>query len=755
MPKRIVRLTLLVVLIALVAVPLAAAAKHVTGQDRPDRLGSKGRIDNKTSPLKTEQQTLLKRALEQSLNGKTHAKAVEVARGQYVELAREGEYRIWTVLGEFSDFAHNNIAEPDRAYDNSTYWVPDFDPQHYMDMLYGEAKGANTMRNFYIEQSSGRFAVNGDVTDWVTVPGTAAYYDDNKGGVDTSKDVWLFLRDQVDVWYDQQIAAGKTPAEIDAYLAGFDLRDRYDYDGDGDFDEPDGYIDTFQSVHSGEDEADGGGALGSTAIWAHSWYANFGDIGDTGPDFNKFGGIQVGESSYWLGDYTIQSENGGVGVFAHEYGHDLGLPDLYDTEGDNDNAESFWTLMSDGSNTFLSPDGESKPTHMGVWEKFQLGWLNYQVASAGKSADFKLGPAETNTKQAQCVFVILPDKSVSTDIGGAFAGSNFYYSGSGNDLDNWMYKAFTLPAGASLTAKVRYDIELDWDYAYVVVSTDNGATWTSVETNLSTTTDPNGQNLGFGITGSSGDAWVDLSADLSAYTGNVLVGFRYWTDPAVAPTGLSIDDISVAGGAVDGAEADAGWTYKPATGGFHVSTGTESGFYSNYYVTEFRQYRGYDAMLKDGPYFRGYADDLATYNKFDHFPYQDGLLVSYWDTSQPDNNVSAHPGHGLLLAIDAHPAALYTVGGDLWRGRIQTYDATFGFEPTDAFDLHVNSVLSPIVSLPAVPVFNDTKSYYDPANPFGSVITPNTHTSIRVVSYSSLGNFMQIKIAPVGGKRSS
>ena len=32
----------------------------------------------------------------------------------------------------------------------------------------------------------------------------------------------------------------------------------------------------------------------------------------------------------WVGDYAIQPENGGLGVFTHEYGHDLGLPDLYD-----------------------------------------------------------------------------------------------------------------------------------------------------------------------------------------------------------------------------------------------------------------------------------------------------------------------------------------------------------------------------------------------------------------------------------------
>jgi bacillopeptidase F (M6 metalloprotease family) len=49
-----------------------------------------------------------------------------------------------------------------------------------------------------------------------------------------------------------------------------------------------------------------------------------------------------------------------------------------------------------------------------------------------------------------------------------------------------MYRAFTLPAGAALSAKVMYEIEEDWDYAYLVVSTDGGTTWTHLETSLST-----------------------------------------------------------------------------------------------------------------------------------------------------------------------------------------------------------------------------------------------------------------------------
>ena len=69
-----------------------------------------------------------------------------------------------------------------------------------------------------------------------------------------------------------------------AFLATFDVWDRYDYDGDGNFDEPDGYIDHFQSVHAGEGEETGGGAQGEDAIWSHRSYCNCDDLFGTGPD---------------------------------------------------------------------------------------------------------------------------------------------------------------------------------------------------------------------------------------------------------------------------------------------------------------------------------------------------------------------------------------------------------------------------------------------------------------------------------------
>jgi immune inhibitor A len=703
-----------------------------------------GKKDDLPHPLGEKQRALrltAKEAQVASAQGNAYGTTQEVARGQFVELERIGEDPIWTVLGEFSDLPHNSIAQPDRSVDNTSVWVPDFSREHYLDVLFSEAPGQSSMRNFYIELSSNRYTVNGDVTNWTTVPGNAASYDDDLGG----GAVWQFLEDTVNGWYAAQTAAGKTPAEIDAYLSQFDVWDRYDWDGDGNFNEPDGYIDHFQAVHAGEGEEAGGGILGGQAIWSHRWYARYNLIGSAGPSSDYLlGGLQVGNSSYWIGDYTIEPENGGVGVFAHEFGHDLGLPDLYATQG-GENSTGFWTLMSSGS--WLSSDPEnigSRPGHMGAWEKFQLGWLNYEVAFAGQTSAHKIGPAETNTKQAQGLFVVLPQKEVTANIGTPYAGSYFYYSGQGNNLDSFMYKAFNLPAGSSLTASVNFDIEVDWDYAYVVVSTDGGATWTGVPTNFSTVTDPNGQNFGNGITGSSG-GWAPLTADLSAFTGDVLLGFRYWTDGAVVGTGLMIDEFSVNGSAPDSAEVDAGWTF---VGGFRVSTGTETALYNHYYVAEFRQYRSHDETLSHGPYNFGYLDNPTLGNWVERFPYQDGLLISYWDTSQANNNTPQHPGQGLILPIDAHPTAMIRADGGVWRNRVQTYDSTFSLEPTDAVTLHWLSQPSEHPSLPAQSVFDDRNSYYDPANPWGSVIVPVTGTQIKIRNTSAQGNFMQVEVSP-------
>ncbi len=99
--------------------------------------------------------------------------------------------------------------------------------------------------------------------------------------------------------------------------------------------------------------------------------------------------------------------------------------------------------MSSGSWIDEGKDHRQQAQPYGAWEKFQLGWLNYEVAYAGQKSEHKLGPMEFNTKQAQGLFVVLPQKAITARIANPYAGSYFYFSGSANNLRNTMTKAFT------------------------------------------------------------------------------------------------------------------------------------------------------------------------------------------------------------------------------------------------------------------------------------------------------------------------
>jgi immune inhibitor A len=246
---------------------------------------------------------------------------------------------------------------------------------------------------------------------------------------------------------------------------------------------------------------------------------------------------------------------------------------------------------------------------------------------------------------------------------------------------------------------------------------------------------------------------VPVTADLSSFANQTIqLRFRYWTDGAVAGDGFGVDDIAITGQATDGGETDPGWTYA----GFDRTTGSTVKSFFNAYFAEFRTYQGYDNGLNTGPYNFGFPDTAP--NWVEHFPYQDGLLVWYYDTSFPDNNVgdnclSGRCG-GLYLPVDAHPGLLLRPdNGKVWRPRIQSYDSTFGLERTDRICLHTNSTTSQCYGpLAANPLFDDTQSYWVAPNPsinnFGwaSVPLPGFGVTIRVNSVSSQNTFMQVTL---------
>ena len=158
----------------------------------------------------------------------------------------------------------------------------------------------------------------------------------------------------------------------------------------------------------------------------------------------------------------------------------------------------------------------------------------------------------------------------------AHSGSSFWWSDRADVLDSTLVRTLDLRSARAPVLKfwTWYQIEADFDYAYIEVSTDGGQRWATLKGTSTTATDPNGVNLGQGLTGMSGGgrdpAWVEQSVDLSAFAGKeVLLRFQYVTDGALNLHGIAIDDLEIAEiGWRDDAEADRDW--KP--NGFVRST---------------------------------------------------------------------------------------------------------------------------------------------------------------------------------------
>ncbi|MDQ4113473.1 MAG: immune inhibitor A [Actinomycetota bacterium] len=727
--------------------PAAAAVKQKI-DDKPDALNTKRR------ELKTNAATAVATGEKQTVtkNGSEVVKMGSGKNARWVEHEPTEKSQLLSFLVEFGEGGnpafpdntsgplHNEIAPP-AENDNSTYWEEDFSREHYMDMFFNQEKGAESFHNVYKEMSSGRFDLQGDVSDWVTLPHAESYYQNDKGD-ETAAAMKNYVQDSANAWYDAQKAAGKTDAEITAYLQDYDIWDRYDLDGDGNFNEADGYIDHFQAIHSGVGEEAGGAPW---SIWSHRWAANA--SGSDGPaNFPKAGGVKIGNTDIWIRDYTTEPENGGLGVFAHEFGHDLGLPDFYDTAG-GENGTGFWTLMSSGS-WLGHGDGTigTTPNHMGAPEKLFLGWLNYETVEAGTSKKLTLGPSfhDTGAKTPQALVVNLPDGETTHDVGSGTSGKTFLYSGKGDDRTaTAVSPEIAVPAGGTLSAKVKYDLEAEYDFTFLEASTDGGTTWsTPLATNLSSAEYNNGIHgtSDSTCTGNCADhdpqEYVDLTADLSAYAGqNVKLRFRTANDGGVAYYGFAIDDLSVGSAYTTDFSSFDGWTNKEYMG---ITDGTYISTYPRFYIAENRQYKGYDKTLAEGPYNFGYG--VTAPDKVDHYAYQDGLLIWYKNGEFTDNNTSEHPGGGQALVVDASVGVQKWSNGTLSRNRIQGYDSTFDVDRTDALHLENEVAGAPnnVLDVPrrkGVPTFYDSSetAYYDASNPAHSTKTAGSGVKIKVL----------------------
>ncbi|RAP73499.1 protease [Paenibacillus montanisoli] len=664
---------------------------------------------------------------------------------------------VLVLLIDFPDLKHGQLSpdETDMYYSGSDA----YSHQHYQDMIFGEdgyvgpdGKTKISMKQFYEQQSGGSYTVDGQVAGWYTAEHEAAYYGaHNSSGNDVNPRA--LVREALN-------AAAKDPS---VNLNRYDQEDQFDLNGDGNTREPDGIIDHLMVIHSGVGEEAGGGKIGENAIWSHSSsLINLYPIPDTTAEANYFGVDNL------IGfAYTIEPEDGAAGVFAHEFAHDLGYPDEYDTiYSGSGEPVSNWSIMSSGSWTGKIPGTEPSgfsPNAKAFFQEsmttstFTPNWLsgtNINLSDVtSKGTSLLLDEASTKGTNNDVVRINLPDKV--NVINAPKTGSYEYFGGKGDEIDHKMVKAVDLTgvtANATLDFDAWYKTEENWDFAMVQVSEDNGGTWKSLSTEQTTDSIVDDgypaikQNMP-GYTGSS-NGWIHQTIDLSAYKGKeIQLQFRYMTDWGTSLEGFFVDNVKVTADGkevlTDGAEGDPLFTLH----GFGKHTGSYAT--EHHYLLEWRTHNGSDSGLAN-------INRRGTMLSFDS-----GLVVWYVDDSYDNNwtGTGFHPGDGFVGVVDADqhnniwqnknwtdPNDLYQINKLLGSNSYQMHDAAFSLNKGSNVTIGDSSFYMKDNFTQNNALFDDSQDYSNPQNPEVGRNVPKYGLKVRVVGQSADGTVGKILI---------
>ena len=130
---------------------------------------------------------------------------------------------------------------------------------------------------------------------------------------------------------------------------------------------------------------------------------------------------------------------------------------------------------------------------------------------------------------------------------GAHSGKYAFWSNKGNESDMMLTREFdftNVSGPIKLSYWTWYDIERDWDYAYLAAST-GGQNWELLKTPSSTDYDPSGASYGWSYTGQT-NGWIQEEVDLSKFAGQkVQLRFEYITDAVINGDGFLLDDVRV------------------------------------------------------------------------------------------------------------------------------------------------------------------------------------------------------------------
>lgn len=252
-----------------------------------------------------------------------------------------GQAEVPVLLTEFSDNPANTEAHPPPAFDQ---------------LLFGKDStlGAGSLRDYYRDMSGGLFDFTGQVSSWLTMPRAYGEYVGSRGGRQAEEtNARTLLRDAV--------------AAADPQM------DYCDFDRDSD-----GLVDAVVLVHAGAGAEE---SPPTSALWSHQSRlpAPFqtDDVCNGSPVSVSYYLLQP--EIHWR-DTLVAPEAPdkliSIGVFAHELGHVLGLPDLYDRDYDTNGGVGTWELMAQGAWGFNGKPW--RPAPMSAWTRAELGWVTPQ-----------------------------------------------------------------------------------------------------------------------------------------------------------------------------------------------------------------------------------------------------------------------------------------------------------------------------------------------------------------------------------------
>ncbi len=652
---------------------------------------------------------------------------------QPVLASAERPHRLLIIPVRFPDLGYDRFAgEADQNEQNNAY---------FQDLLFaGGVKDSRpgTLTHYFQHQSHGAYNVTGDIFEVVTLDKPLSYYG---RPVQSADGTWRSDERTDDLVIETLLAAYK--ADPDFPWQNYDQWDPDDFDGDGNRDEPDGYIDHFILIVAGKGQASCQGlykldekfTTNATAdtfdtlnvderacadrIWPHR--ASISQNLDSGPSVdgqaNVRGGIDIG-NGLWVLDYNMQSEYTEVSTFIHEFGHSLGLPDVYARS--TNNSTGSWTAMSGTT----SPE----PQELSSWSRMMLGWMKPCVirppshgGDSGGEVNLKTmndwSSSETPKGLCDSAMVILPPKYRDIEMGPLESrhGRQAAYTGQGNDMLRTLSRDFDFTdvdadTDLNLDLDAWFVIEAEWDYLYVEVATDGGAFQRimpvdkdSIEDKssvMSSAKGHEGQGSLPGFTGRSGDLdgdgkvetaqgcdpsrervlaedrigqaesdpceaaqWISASFDLNAYRGKkITVRFTYFTDGAAVEAGALLDNINVAGvGFSDDFEGTEITQWN--TNGFTLSGGSHHLAVPHFYLLEYRdpyesfkEAKNYDASLTK-PGFIFYSTKDGKPQAF-NINYRPGVVMWYYNGEflwSQNEPTQEGPGNGYLLVVDANP----------------------------------------------------------------------------------------------------